>query len=68
VLIIQPNAMNGGVVLSKKDNLPPLVWKKAVISDIRTGRAGLTRFVTLRTAKETLKRPVTKIYLLPKVD
>jgi hypothetical protein len=55
------------LVLVKEDNLPPLVWKKAVISDIHAGRDGLTKVVTLRTAKGTLKRPVTKICLLPKV-
>ena len=65
---IQPNATIGDVVLLKEDNLPPLVWKKAVINDIHTGRDRLTRVVTLRTAKGTLKCPVTKICLLPKVD
>jgi len=65
---IQPNATIGDVVLLKEDNLPPLVWKKAVISDIHTGRDRLTRVVTSRTAKGTLKSPVTKICLLPKFD
>ena len=65
---IQPNATIGDVVLLKEDNLPRLVWKKAVISDIHTGRDRLTRVVTLRTAKGILKRPVTKICLFPKVD
>jgi hypothetical protein len=65
---IQPNAPIGDVVLLKEDNLPPLVWKKAVISDIHTGRDGLTRVVMLTTSKETLKRPVTKICLFLKLD
>jgi len=65
---IQPNATIGDIVLLKEDNLPALVWKRAVISDIHTGRDRLARVVTLRTAKETLKHPVTKICLLPKVD
>jgi hypothetical protein len=60
--------MIGDLVLVKEDNLPPLVWKKAVISDIHTGRDGLIRVVTLRTAKGTFKRPITKICFLPKVD
>lgn len=63
----QPNAMIGDVVVLKDDNLPPL-WKKAVISDIHSGRVVLTRVVTLRTVKGTLKCPVTKICLLPKFD
>jgi hypothetical protein len=58
----------GDLVLLKEDNLPPLVWKKAVISDIHAGRDGLRRVVTLRSAKGTLNCPVTKIFLLPKVD
>jgi hypothetical protein len=65
---VQPNVTIGDVVLLKEDNLPPLVWKKAVISDIHAGSDGLTRVVTLRTAMGTLKRPVTKICLLPKVN
>jgi len=60
--------MTGDVMFLKEDNLPPLVWKKAVISDIHTGRDGLTRVVTLRAAKGKLKCPVTKICLLPKAD
>jgi len=59
---IQPNATIGDVVLLKEDNLPPLAWKKAVISDIHTGRDGL-RVVTLRAAKGTLKYPVTKMFV-----
>jgi hypothetical protein len=58
----------GDLVLLKEDNLPPLVWKKAVISDIHAGRDGLTRVVTRRTAEGTFKHPVTKICLFPKVD
>jgi hypothetical protein len=63
-----PNVTNGDLVLLKEDNLLPFVWKKAVISDIHAGRDGLRRVVTLRSAKGTPKCPVTKIFLLPKVD
>jgi hypothetical protein len=65
---VQPNVMIGDLVLVKEVNLPPLVWKKAVISDIHAGRDGLIRVVTLRTAKGMFKHAVTKICLLPKVD
>jgi hypothetical protein len=64
---IQPNVTIGDVVLLKEDSLPPCVWKKAVISDIHTGRDGLTRVVKVRTAKGTVKHPITKICLLQKV-
>ena len=65
---IQANVTIGDLGLVKEDNLPPLVWKKAVISDIHAGRDGLTRVVTLRTAKGTFKWPIAKICLLLKVD
>ena len=56
---IQPNVKIGELVLVKEDNLPPLVWKKAVINNIHTGKDGLTRVVTLRTATGILKRHIT---------
>jgi len=58
----------GDVVLVKENNLPPLVWKKAVIIDMHTGRDGLVGVVTIRTATGTFKRPIAKICVLPKVD
>jgi len=58
----------GDLVLVKEDNLPPLVWKKAVIIDMHTERNGLVRVVTIRTATGTFKRPIAKICVLPKVD
>ena len=56
------------LVLVKEDNLPPLVWKKAVIIDMHTGWDGLVRVVTIRTTTGTFKRPIAKICVLPKVD
>jgi len=44
------------------------VWKKAVIIDMHTGRDGLVRVVTIRTATGTFKRPIAKICVLPKAD
>ena len=65
---VQPNVTNGDVVLLKEDNLPPLVWRKAVINDVHAGKDGLARVVTLRTATGTLKRPITKVCLLSRAD
>jgi hypothetical protein len=64
----QPNITNSDLVILKEDNLPPLVWKTAVIIEIHTGKDGLTRVVSLRTAKGTLKHPISKISLLPNID
>jgi hypothetical protein len=65
---MQPNVKIGELVLVKEDNLPPLVWRKAVISDTHAGKDGLIRVVTLKTSTGTVKRPITKICLLPKAD
>jgi len=65
---VQPNVTIGDLVLVKEDNLPPLVWKKAVIIDMHTGRDGLVRAVTIRTATGTFRWPIAKICVLPKVD
>jgi len=65
---VQPNVTIGDLVLVKENNLPTLVWKKAVIIDMHTGRDGLVRVVTIRTATGTFKWPIAKICVLPKVD
>ena len=65
---VQLNVTIGDLVLVKEDNLPHLVWKRAVIIDLYTGRDELVRVVTMRTATGTFRRPITKICVLPKVD
>jgi len=64
----QSNVKVGDLVLIKEDNLPPLVWKKAIISDLHPGKDGVTRVVTLKTSTGTIKRPITKICLVPLVE
>ena len=39
-------------------------WKMAVVTDLVTGRDGLVRAATLRTANGTTNRPITKLYPL----
>lgn len=65
---IQPNVKIGELVSVKEDSLPPLVWKKAIICDLHPGKDGLTRVVTLKTTTGMLKRPITKICLLPSIE
>jgi hypothetical protein len=65
---MQPNVKIGELVLMKEDNLSPLVWRKAVITDTHAGKDGLIRVVTLKTSAGTVKRPITKICLLPKAE
>jgi len=54
----------GDLVLVKEDNLPLLVWKKAMTIDIYSGRDGIVRVVSIRTATGTFKRPIAKICVL----
>jgi hypothetical protein len=62
-----PNIQIGDVVNTKEDNVPPLVWKMAVVSNLHPGHDGIVGVVILRTAKGTLKRPITKICVLSEV-
>jgi hypothetical protein len=52
---IQPNVTIGDLVLLKEDNLPPFVWKKAVISDIHAGRDGLSECSYIRNIIGNIK-------------
>ena len=65
---VKPNVTIGDLVLVKEDNLPPLVWKKAVIIDMHTGQDGLVRVLTIRTAAGTFIRLIANICVHPKVD
>jgi hypothetical protein len=64
----QPNVKIGELVIVKEDKLPHLVWKKAEINELRTGKDGLTRAVTLKNTTGTFKLPITKLCVLPKAD
>lgn len=60
-----PNIQPGDVVLIKEDNLPPLVWKTAIVSKVHPGADGLVRVASVRTSKGILLRPVKKLCILP---
>ncbi|XP_055590649.1 uncharacterized protein LOC129742731 [Uranotaenia lowii] len=53
------------LVLLKEDNTPPMHWPTARIIQTHPGSDGVVRVVTLRTAKGSCTRPVSKICLLP---
>jgi hypothetical protein len=61
------NIQIGDVVIIKEDNVPPLIWKMGVVSNLHLGHEGIVTVVPVRTANRTLKRPLTKISVLPKV-
>ncbi|KZC15198.1 hypothetical protein WN55_00443 [Dufourea novaeangliae] len=55
----------GTMVVLKEDNLPPLRWKLGRITELHPGADHVTRVVSVQTANGPVKRPVTKICVLP---
>ncbi|XP_055313219.1 uncharacterized protein LOC129574779 [Sitodiplosis mosellana] len=55
------------LVLIKDDNSPPTQLLKGRVSRVYPGSDGLVRVATLRTVKGEIKRPITKLCLLPKL-
>ncbi|XP_018392385.1 PREDICTED: uncharacterized protein LOC108771565 [Cyphomyrmex costatus] len=55
----------GSLVLILDERYPPATWPLARVSQLHPGDDGLIRVVTLRTATSTLKRPITKVCVLP---
>ncbi|XP_043464499.1 uncharacterized protein LOC122499957 [Leptopilina heterotoma] len=58
----------GSLVLLTDERMPPSKWPLARILTLHPGTDGLTRVVTLRTANSTLKRPISKLAILPSLD
>ena len=58
------NVQVGDVVILQEDNMVPTKWPLAKVIQTHTGKDGLVRVVTIKTATGTYKRPVTKIALL----
>ncbi|XP_055622523.1 uncharacterized protein LOC129766091 [Toxorhynchites rutilus septentrionalis] len=59
------NIEPGRLVIIVDENQPSMKWKMARIHQVHPGNDGIVRVVTLRTSSGYLKRPVTKICLLP---
>nr|XP_012145447.1 PREDICTED: uncharacterized protein LOC100881684 [Megachile rotundata] len=59
------NIQPGQLVILKEDNLPPLCWPLARITDIHPGEDGIVRVVTVKTAQGTYKRAIKKLAPLP---
>jgi Family of unknown function (DUF5641) len=55
----------GQLVLLHIDNLPSMQWPLGRITNIYPGKDGVTRVASVRTAKSSYERPVTKLALLP---
>jgi hypothetical protein len=61
----QPNVNIGDLVTIVDDNMPPAKWTLGRIKEKHTGPDGCTRVVTIKTAKNEIKRSITKIAPMP---
>ncbi|XP_063383320.1 uncharacterized protein LOC134669601 [Cydia fagiglandana] len=61
----QQNIEIGNMVVIHEDNLPPGKWAMGRVIDVHPGKDGHVRVVTLKTKSGELKRPITKLSLLP---
>lgn len=59
----EPNI--GDVVVVKEDDLPPGKWLLARVVEKHPGLDKITRVVTLRTQRALIKRPTSKLCILP---
>ena len=54
----------GDVVNLHKDNVTPTKWPLARIVEVRAGKDGLVRVVTVKMSSGIYTRPITKVALL----
>lgn len=60
-----PEPSVGEVVLVKEDGLPPGKWLLGKVEQTHPGPDGITRVVTIRTQASVIKRPTSKLCVLP---
>ena len=60
-----PDVQVGTMVLMKENNVPPLRWRLARVTEIHPGLDGRVRVVTLRTSGGPAKRSIATICPLP---
>lgn len=56
---------SGQLVLIKQQGLAPLQWLLGRVQEAHTSSDGITRAATVRTAKGSLTRPLSKLAILP---
>jgi hypothetical protein len=62
-----PDIQLGDLVLLKEDT-SQFLWPTAIITKTHPGKNNSVRVVTFRTPKGTVKRPITKMYPLLRVN
>lgn len=60
-----PEPKIGDVVLIKEEDLPPSRWLLGRVLEKHPGHDNITRVVTLRTKSSVIKRPTSKLVVLP---
>lgn len=63
-----PEAKVGDIVLVKEDDLPPTKWLFGRILKKHSGSDGLTRVVSIKCKNAVVKRPTSKLIILPICD
>lgn len=63
-----PEPEVGNIVLVKEDNLPPAHWLMGRVEQKHTGVDDITRVVSLKCKNNIIKRPVSKLIILPTSD
>ncbi|XP_037929297.1 uncharacterized protein LOC119663766 [Teleopsis dalmanni] len=61
----QTNVATGQLVLLRDERLPPSSWLLGRIIQVHPGTDGAVRVVTIQTQSAIVKRPITKISVLP---
>lgn len=64
----QANLRVGDLVLLRRPNVPPTVWKMGRVVTTHPGDDGVVRVVTVRTQDGIYKRPVVQLAILPVED
>ncbi|XP_055632004.1 uncharacterized protein LOC129771904 [Toxorhynchites rutilus septentrionalis] len=55
----------GQLVIVREDNVPTMQWRLGRIQDVIPGQDGLVRVANVRMGNKVIRRPVTKLCLLP---
>lgn len=63
-----PEPVVGDIVLVKEDNLPPARWLMGQVIEKHPGLDGITRVVSLKCNGSIIKRPTSKLCILPVVN
>lgn len=64
----QPNIKENDLVIVKDDRFPVNQWPMGRIVQLHPGDDGLMRVATIKTKNSMLKRPITKLCLVPVLD